>query len=114
MLCCMAGLFPCTVHQSNIVVDVRPDQQHFYCFIHSLSSFPSIPCSTLFVPLLLPAPSFLPYVCAGLVDMLVCHVPSSKKATTRKVQLDFTGTGAGAADLGFIGRGHVPHKPLRA
>mmetsp|Transcript_826 Transcript_826/g.1239 ORF Transcript_826/g.1239 Transcript_826/m.1239 type:complete len:995 (+) Transcript_826:135-3119(+) len=28
---------------------------------------------------------------SGLVDMLVRHVPSSKKATTRKVQQDFTG-----------------------
>ncbi len=37
---------------------------------------------------------------AGLVDMLVEHIPSSKKATVKKVQRDFTGE----AVMGGCGR----------
>jgi hypothetical protein len=36
---------------------------------------------------------------AGLVDMLVQHVPSSKRATAKKVQQDFTGRRGGRVGL---------------
>ena len=42
---------------------------------------------------------------AGLVDMLVQHVPSSKKATAKKVQQDFTGEFLSSVFIGGRGGG---------
>lgn len=48
-------------------------------------------------PLLKEACSSVFGTASGLVDMLVAHIPSSKKATAKKVQQDFTGVyGQGA------------------
>jgi hypothetical protein len=41
---------------------------------------------------------------SGLVDMLVQHVPSSKKATAKKVQQDFTGVCSERHDHGVQAR----------